>query len=259
MYCKKCGKELRQGDTYCSGCGQKVTGNPASSSGEDHTKIGGLVWGVLIIAIALFVTNRNDKADTPKTETTVPAATQSISLRRYSQPLQPFDGDVLEDSDYPDGMPRRRVENIGDNVYVTDYRKDGTMLRETILYYSNGVFSARRVTNIDTHGFRTDVTERMADGTLWLYLYYENIYTDDGRPFNMVEYNRKGNMLYETVYFYYDDGSYTINFTDYRGPVYEYDFETNPSGETYLFSYGYTKYDAKGNATEFWEEEADHN
>lgn len=246
MYCKKCGKELRQGDTYCSGCGQKVTDNPASSSGEDHTKIGCLVWLVIILAIAFFVTNRNDKADATKTEVTIPAATQSISLGKYSQPVEPFDGDVLEDSDYPDGTPRRRVRDYGDKQ-ITDYRQDGTLLRDVTLYYSNGVYSAKRVTNYDSHGNPTDVTERMSDGELWLYLYYENEYTDDGRPFCLTEFNRAGYPLFSYIYMYYEDGTYSVNFDDFRGPVYEYDFETNPSGETFLFAYGYTKFDANGN------------
>lgn len=255
MSCKKCGKQLQPGEAYCSGCGQKVDAAPGKNNG-------GCLILLLIVAAIIFLANRNGKTEKKTVEPVTPATTavsQYIDLGEYGQPLEPFHGDILTDSDYRSGTPRRRVENHGDNVYVTDYREDGTMLRETILYYSDGIFSARRVTNNDSYGIRTDVTERLADGTLWLYLYYKNTYTDDGRPFDLVEYNRTGHMLYESVYFYYEDGSYTINFSDYRGPVYEYDFETNPSGETYLFSYGYTKYDANGNFVEYWEEETDHN
>lgn len=245
MYCKKCGKELRQGDTYCSGCGQKV--GAATAAPE---KKGGS-WLVLLLcaAVILVFANRNGKAEKREPEPAPTAATQQISLEDYSLPREPFDGDVLENSDYPDGAPRRRISDYGD-VYVTDYRNDGTMLRESILYYSNGVYSAKRVTNYDTHGNPTDTTERMADGQLWLYIYYENTYDPEGRPAYLIEYNRMGCVLSQYIYVYNEDGSYCMNWEQYRGPVYEYDFADNPKGETYLFSYGYTTFTAEGDVVD---------
>ena len=242
MRCTKCGNELRQTDAYCSNCGQKV--NTASAAPEK--KNGGCLFLVLIIAAIIFISNKQGgNTSKPEPEAMNPP-TQSISLMNHTLPGEPYDGDVLEDSDYPDGMPRRRVSDYGDK-YITDYRPDGTMLRDVILYYSEGVYSAKRVTNYDDHGNPTDTTERMADGTLWMYLYYENAYTDDGRPFCLTEYNRAGYLLREDIYMYNDDGTYSISWTEFRGPVYEYDFETNPTGETEMFSYGYVTFDADGN------------
>lgn len=163
-----------------------------------------------------------------------------------SLPEEPKDGDVLENSDYSDGTPRRRVFDYGD-LYITDYRPDGTTLRDTILYYSSGTYGGIRVTNCDDFGNPTDETETMADGSLWMYLYYENSYDDAGRPVRLAQYNRVGNPLMIRTYTYNADGSWRMDFEEYSGAVYEYDFEENPAGETSLWNYGYTTFDAEGN------------
>ena len=240
MFCNKCGKQLRSDDVYCSGCGQKVGG------GRKKTP-----WPMVIVCVAviLLFSFRFLGQKTPQPEPVVIPETQALPALESGEPAEPYDGAVLENSDYPDGAPRRRISDYGD-VYVTDYRNDGTMLRESILYYSNGVYSAKRVTNYDTHGNPTDTTERMADGQLWLYIYYENTYDPEGRPAYLIEYNRMGCVLSQYIYVYNEDGSYCMNWEQYRGPVYEYDFADNPKGETYLFSYGYTTFTAEGDVVD---------
>ena len=37
-----------------------------------------------------------------------------------------------------------------------------------------------------------------------------------------------------------------MDWEEYRGAVYEYDFEYDPEGTTSLFSYGYTTFTAEG-------------
>lgn len=245
MYCNKCGKQLQPGDAYCSGCGQKA----AKASASKKKGSGWLILLVCVAAILFFTTNRREVPQETYPEETAPSVVQIVPPVVDTLPEEPYDGDVLENSDYADGEPRRRVSDYGD-VYVTDYRNDGTMLRESILYYSNGVYSAKRVTNYDTHGNPTDTTERMADGQLWLYIYYENTYDPEGRPAYLIEYNRMGCVLSQYIYVYNEDGSYCMNWEQYRGPVYEYDFADNPKGETYLFSYGYTTFTAEGDVVD---------
>lgn len=250
MRCTKCGKEIRQGDAYCSGCGQKIMVTSAAPAAPAQGKKSGgcLVWVLVIAAIIFIISNRSGKPAPEKKdlENAVPATTQSLTVVTDTLPAEPYDGDILEDSDYPDGTPRRRVGNYTDK-YITDYRPDGTMLRDVILYYSEGSFAAKRVTNFDEHGTPTDTTEKLADGTLWLYTYCDNTYDPKGRPAYLIEYNRMGYVLSQDIYVYNEDGSYCMNWEEYRGPVYEYDFETNPEGETSLFAYGYTTFDAYGN------------
>lgn len=241
-YCNKCGKELRAGDSYCGGCGQKV--GAAAASGKK------IVWVVVLLCIALIIgitVGQTEKQEPEKIqpEAAISPVTQTGTLSVDTLPEEPEDGMELVDSDYSNGMPRRRVSGSTDK-YVTDYRMDGTLLRDSELHYYDGKFTDKRITNYDAYGNPTDVTETMSDGTLWLYLFYINEYDEQGRPLILAEFNRQGNPLYIYCYTYNADGSCRMDWEEYRGAVYEYDFEYDPEGTTSLFSYGYTTFTAEG-------------
>lgn len=257
MYCTKCGKEAHSGDVYCSGCGSKLGGKKKNKS-----------WILLLISAAALIVSAvnlfSDRAPEPVTpiETFSPVVErETISLPEAQintdaqLPEEPKDGDILEDSDYADGAPRRRVDDYDTGVYVTDYRPDGTMLRDTILYYSNGTYGGIRVTNYDDHGNPTDTTETMADGELWLYLFYKNTYDEQGRPLVLAEYNRMSYPLCIYEYSYNADGSYTQVCTEYRGYVYEYDRESNPQGTTSIWCRSSTTFNAAGDVIDQYIEE----
>ena len=242
MYCSKCGKEVRSGDAFCSACGSKV-----GSGNTPKKKNNGLLILIGIVVLVLAAGNLFGGKSSTNTYTPVqsPSAVTSVQSGTNTLPAEPNDGDVLENSDYADGTPRRRVS--GDTeIYITDYRPDGTQLRDTILYYNNEIYGGKRVTNCDAHGNPTDETETMADGTLWLYLFYTNTYDEQGRPLQLTTYNRMGYPLHVYTYTYNSDGSYRMDWDEYRGPVYEYDYEYTPDGTTTHFSAGYTTYTANG-------------
>ena len=250
MYCTKCGKEARPGDVYCSGCGNKL-----SHSGTK--KKTGVLLVILCIAAVTVATgilaSRESNTGHGPIEYFAPVVEREIPVLEEPEinagemlPEQPKDGDILEDSFYANGNPRREVTDSYGTVYVYDYRPDGTLLRETWLGYSNDAFTHIRVTNCDDHGNPTDTKETMADGQLWLYLYYQNTYDEQGRPLMLAEYNRMGYPLCIYEYTYNADGSYTQVCTEYRGFVYEYDLEYNPEGTTGLFSRSITTFTAQG-------------
>lgn len=249
MYCTKCGKEARAGDVYCSGCGSKLSGGNKKGKG----------WLLVILCIAAVGTaggilaSRQEPAKVAPVDTfptvnyrELPELEMPVINENEMLPEQPKDGDVLEDSFYSNGSPRREVTDSYGTVYVYDYRPDGTLLRETWLCYSNDVFSHIRVTNCDDHGNPLDTTETMADGELWLYLYYRNTYDEQGRPLMLAEYNRMSYPLCIYEYTYNADGSYTQVCTEYRGFVYEYDLEYNRMGTTSVFCRSTTTFNAQG-------------
>ena len=235
MYCTKCGKEAHSGDVYCSGCGSKLGG-----------KKKGKGWLLLLICAAALIVSAVTVFGEKEPATPIETFPSAAEPETISLPEEPRDGDILEDSCYADGSPRREVSDSYGTVYVYDYRPDGTLLRETWLYYSDGRFGGKRVINCDGYGNPSDTTETMADGELWLYLYYKNTYDEQGRPLVLAEYNRMGNPLCIYEYTYNSDGSYTQICTEYRGFVYEYDLEHNPQGTTGIFSRSTTTFTAAG-------------
>ena len=153
MYCNKCGKELRAGDSYCGGCGQKV--GAAAASGKKN------VWVVVLLCIALIIgitVGQTEKQEPEKIQPDVAISpvTQTGTLSVDTLPEEPEDGMELVDSDYSNGMPRRRVSGSTDK-YVTDYRMDGTLLRDSELHYYDGKFTDKRITNYDAYGYGNDV------------------------------------------------------------------------------------------------------
>ena len=238
MYCAKCGKEARAGDTYCSGCGSKLSGGGPKKSNW-LTVV--LCAALVLSAVSVFGGNRDESSPPVSVEQEPTTSVQTVD----ELPAEPEDGDLLEESDYANGMPRRRISDYSDK-YITDYRPDGTLLRETTLHYSSGAYGGKRVKNCDEYGNPTDETETMPDGSLWLYLYYVNSYDTQGRPLILSQYNRAGFPLYIRSYTYNADGSYRMDWTEYRGPVYEYDFEAGSQGTTTLAFEGWTTFTAEG-------------
>lgn len=163
----------------------------------------------------------------------IPPAVEGYAVNMLPEEPSPYD--TLTDSEYNNGLCRRRVSSYPDLITVTDYWGDGTILRESQFSYANDVFQQKRITNYDNYGNPTDVTEITADGELWLYLYYANVYDMDGRPVMLAEYNRFGSPLYIYEYIYNGDGSYCEIYSQYRGFVYEYDLPYNPDGTTSIF------------------------
>ena len=251
MYCTKCGKEARSGDVYCSGCGNKLEGKKKSKS---WILIPVCALAVVVSAVNLFHTPKPEPVPFVQQRETICLPDAQINPN-VQLPEEPKDGDILEDSDYPGGLPRRRVDDYDTSVYVSDYRPDGTMLRDTILYYSNGSYGGIRVTNYDDHGNKTDTTETTDKGELWLYLYYQNSYDEQGRPLVLAEYNRMGYPLCVYEYTYNADGSYTMECSEYRGYVYEYDREYNPQGTTSIWLRSTTTFNAEGDVIDQYMEE----
>lgn len=250
MYCTKCGKKANPGDVYCSGCGSRLGPGSGQEKKQARDTKGSGNWLLLLIVIGVVgafvgMWESSSAPEAPSGNLTASIRTEQKSTE--SLPQEPRDGDVLEESHYPNGNPRREVSDYGETVYVTDYRPDGMILRDTTLTYtSDGQFAAIRVTNYDDHGNPTDTTETESDGALWLYLYYENTYDDQGRPLKLVEYNRMGNPLCIYSYTYNSDGTYTMECTEYRGFVYEYDLEYNPQGTTSLWTHSITTFNQAG-------------
>ena len=251
MYCTKCGKKAASGDVYCSGCGSKL------GSGAKTQNKKGSSWILILLcaAVLIFAASKmmGQKEDSGLTSFEPEKERESITLQEAQVntgemlPEEPKDGDLLEDSSYANGNPRREVSDYSGTVYVTDYRPDGNLLRETTLTYINaGEFGGIRVTNYDEYGNPTDTTQSLADGELELYLYYENTYDDQGRPLRLAEFNRMGNPLCIYSYTYNSDGTYTMECTEYRGFVYEYDLPYHPQGTTSLWAHSVTTFNASG-------------
>lgn len=251
MYCSKCGKQVRSGDVYCSGCGSRLTAAAQNTQKNKTQKNGKSRLLMLLCAAALILAAVNIFGSSRQSSSSPSGSLQereSVTLKQpqaSALPQEPGPDDTLEDSTYSDGTLRRSVEDYGD-IYVTDYRPDGTLLRETILYYSSGSYSGKRVKNCDAWGNPTDETETLTDGTVWLSLTYSNRYDDQGRPLQLAQYNRAGNPLYIYSYSYNADGSYTMELIEYRGPAYEYEFEENPAGTTTPWTSLTTTFNSEG-------------
>lgn len=225
----------------------------------------GGIWLLIIVLAILFTAAKDFLFDRDKPSSYTPKETAGSSVHWESDtnadswvpaavdgyavnmlPEEPGPYDTLIDSDYNNGLRRRRVESYTDMVTVTDYWGDGTILRVSQFSYSNDVFQQKRITNYDNYGNPTNITETMADGKLWLYLYYANVYDSDGRPVMLAEYNRFGSPLYIYEYIYNDDGSYCEIYSQYRGFVYEYDLPYIPDGSTSIFLRTTTTFNAAG-------------
>ena len=213
---------------FCTKCGK-----------ENHKK--GKGWAVILLVLAFMLSGyQNTGSSAAVSQQEQPSQVQPQVQEQ--PPAEPEKGDVLENSTYANGVLRRDVQESYGTVYVYDYRSDGTMLRETWLQEDGDV---KRVINCDAHGNPTDETETQM-GELWLSMYYKNSYDEQGRPLSIAQYNRAGFPLYIRTYSYNADGSYRMDFVEYRGPVYEYDFDYSPEGTTTLAFEGYTTFSADG-------------
>lgn len=150
------------------------------------------------------------------------------------------DGTLQQETRYEDGQP----------VEIKTYYPDGILASCTQFEYNSGSLVGRTVEEYDDHGNPLSVTAiaitRSGEEVLDWYFYYENTYDDQGRPVSLCCYNRVGNPISEEYFSYYDDGSYHHDFSEYRGAIYEYDFEDNPEGTTSLWYHSVTGYDAAG-------------
>ena len=257
MYCTKCGKKADQGDVFCSACGHKLGSGSGPEITQSKSRKGFPKWILILVALGIVgavAGTLEERGTGPKAPAEIPTVTVQKQETVPSQepeedllPPEPKDGDVLENSEYSNGITRRWVDDYGTTVYVCDYRPDGTTLRDTVLMYTEeGKFASIRVTNYDDRGNPTDTTETESDGALWLHLYYENVYDIQGRPLRLVQYNRMGNPLYIYSYTYNSDGTYTMEITEYRGFVYEYDLEFNPEGTTSPWYHSITTFNSAG-------------
>ena len=200
MYCTKCGKKAGSADVYCSACGTRL--NTASGTEKQNKK--GSSWILILLCAALLVfaagkmMGGNGGSDIVPFESAEeqdkPALQEAQVNSDELLPEEPKDGDILEDSDYADGTPRRRVSG-DDFVNVWDYRPDGTTLRVSSLAFLEGKICEKYITNFDEHGNPLDTTQTTSDGELWLYMYYVNVSEHQGRPLFLSQYNRMGKPL----------------------------------------------------------------
>lgn len=73
MYCKKCGKELKEGEEFCPACGASVNGAVAApdviqSANDDSGSLGWLFLGffIPIVGLILFLVWKSEKPRSAK-------------------------------------------------------------------------------------------------------------------------------------------------------------------------------------------------
>lgn len=280
MYCTKCGQKAIAGDRYCARCGsllQAPAENKAPAQSKSKATSFKKIIKNIVVAIVAFVlfcfvsgfiltiifTIKPEWASGKSAEQTqaqsemimvYPRLTPEIVEQKVAE-LGQSDGLDSVPVFWEDGKTRRMVDRYPlhnpTRVEIWDYLPDETLIRYAEVHFSeSGEYQYKTVTTYDEYGNPTDVLETMDDGSVWLHYYYENVYDEMGRPILLTMYNRAHNPYEIISYFYYADGSYTEDYSEYRGTLYEYDFETDPEGNTALFNHIITEYDSYGNVTD---------
>lgn len=267
MYCRKCGRKADAGDRFCSQCGNALIWEPEKNvpiKGSPKRK--NYWWLAVLIALAgiSFIIGEKvgnkpselqyseNAVQTPFNSTTVsPRITPEIVEQKVAE-LGQSDGLDAVPVFWEGGKTRRMVDRYPlhnpEKIEIWDYLEDGTLIRYAEVYYSRtGEYQYKSVTTYDEYGNPTDVLETMEDGSVWLHYYYVNEYDTKGRPVVLMMYNRAGEIYNIDSFIYYPDGSYLKTATEYRGALYEYDFETNPEGKTGKYQSFIIGYDASGN------------
>lgn len=271
MYCTKCGKKVNAGDRFCGQCGNVLILNSEKKTPVEGTPKRKKYWWLVVLAVLAgisFITGtKADKktselqyaevtVQTPFNTTTVsPKITPEVVEQKVAE-LGQSDGLDSVPVFWEGGKTRRMVDRYPlqnpETVEIWDYLEDGTLIRYAEVHYSDtGEYQYKTVTTYDEYGNPTDVLETMEDGSVWLHYYYVNEYDTNGRPVTLLMYNRAGEIYNIDSFIYYPDGSYLKTASEYRGALYEYDFETNPEGKTTKYQSFIIEYDASGNEISF--------
>lgn len=257
MYCTKCGRKADPGDQYCAGCGTRLkTGATAPGTPEAKrcTLLPWILLAVTLVILAVSMGKNREKEDqelvrAPVSQQTQPATqppalTPEQELQIMLAELNQHDLNP-EPSFWDDSTVRRTVEPYGDNVWIQDFLSDGTLIRfAEVCYDSSGQYTGKRVIEYDLQGFMADEKELMADGSVWMHIPHANTYDEQGRAVSLCSFNRAGQPLTVQTFLYREDGSFVSEFSEYRGAIYEYDFEENPEGTTSLWYHSITEYSA---------------
>lgn len=256
MYCTKCGKKANPGDRFCGGCGAKL-----GTVGETAKNPGGLgIMAVLILVIlvigGLWISRM--KAEQEQLREQIRWGEVATEMAAEPNPVKTYYSDgALHTATYfhSNGLPRYVEERDGDGnvIQAENYWENGNIQTLTMYSYNAGAVSELTVYTCDEYGNTISFSQQYADGKTFNSYYYSYDYDDQGRMVAMTNFNQNGVLIQEETRSYHADGSYTRDYTEYRGAnTYDWEFEMGDPDVANKWYHAIMECDAQGNV--LWEE-----
>lgn len=159
--------------------------------------------------------------------TSTEEANGTVTTTRYSYDMHGKllreirgEGERITEYSYDDDGTLQQIVSCGEEgpYEVTEYRADGTLLRQTAYTYSTeGNLTQTLVTVFDSHGNSQSQTCTREDGVGGYAMTYTNTYDSQGRLTCRDTMVEQGGLMHRDRYTYGADGSYTWESAEYGG------------------------------------------